>query len=73
MTCGDTKTVEKLEDYTEQVAAEFVMRMGLKRLPLQPTQRVMHLMVKAAIAVYEAVAKERQPGPRDNDERRPEL
>jgi hypothetical protein len=32
----------------------------------------MHLMVKAMVAVYEAVAKEQQPGPGDHDEQPPQ-
>jgi hypothetical protein len=31
--------------------------MGLKRLPLLPSQQTMHLMAKAAVTVYEAAAE----------------
>ena len=41
MIYANTKIVEKLEDYIEQVLAEFVMRMGLKRLPLLSLPRTM--------------------------------
>jgi hypothetical protein len=57
VTYVDTKTAEKLEDHIEQLIAEFVMRMGLKRLLLLPSQRSMHLMTKAAVTVYETVAE----------------
>jgi hypothetical protein len=33
---------------------EVISDMGLKRLPLLPSQLTMHLMAKAAVAVYEA-------------------
>lgn len=38
--------------------------MGLKKLPLLPTRRTMHLMAKAALTVYEAAV--------DNQQRREE-
>jgi hypothetical protein len=36
--------------------------MGLKKLPLLPARRhTMHLMAKAAVAVYEAAVENRRP------------
>jgi hypothetical protein len=53
----DQKTVEKLEEKIEEAVAEIVVKMGLKKLPLLPDRRTMHLMAKAAVAVYEAAAE----------------
>ena len=47
----DPKTVQKIEDKIEKAIAEVIVRMGLKRLPLLPSRRTMHLMAKAAVAV----------------------
>ena len=52
----DPKTVKKLEEKIEDAVAEaIVVKMGLTKLPLIPARRTMHLMAKAAVAVYEAV------------------
>jgi hypothetical protein len=58
----DHKTVEKLEGKLEEAIAEVMVTMGLKKLPLLPARHTMHLMAKAAVAVYEAVV--------DDDERK---
>ena len=50
----DEKTVRRLEKRIEKAILEVISDMGLKRLPLLPSQRSMHLMAKAAVAVYEA-------------------
>jgi hypothetical protein len=68
----DPKTVQQLEDEIEKAIAEVIMRMGLKRLPLLPSRRTMHLMAKAAVAVYEAVAEGDPSLPEHHDEQRPE-
>ncbi len=68
----DNKTVQKLEDDIEQAIAEVIMRMGLKRLPLLPSRRTMHLMAKAAVAVYEGVVNELQLRQEHHDEQRPD-
>jgi hypothetical protein len=52
----DQETVERLEEEIEEAIAWVVRRTGRKRLPLLPSRRTMHLMAKAAVAVYEAVA-----------------
>ena len=57
----EPETVEKLEDRIEEAIAEIIVKMGLKKLPLLPSRHTMHLMAKAAIAVYEAAV--------ENDER----
>jgi hypothetical protein len=68
----DRKTVEDLESDFEQAIAEVIVRVGLKRLPLLPSRRAMHLMAKAAVAVYEAVAEGYSPRQEHHDEQRPE-
>jgi hypothetical protein len=68
----DQKTVKRLEDDIEQAIAEVIMRLGLKRLPILPTRRTMHLMAKAAVAVYEAVVEGDPPRHEHHDEQPPE-
>ena len=53
----DEKTVRKLEKRIETAVFEVVSDMGLKRLPLLPSQQTMHLMAKAAVAVCEAAVE----------------
>jgi hypothetical protein len=53
----DEKTARKLENRIEKAILEVISDMGLKRLPLLPSQLTMHLMAKAAIAVYEAAVE----------------
>ncbi len=53
----DQKTVKTLEEKIEEAIAEIVVKMGLKKLPLLPDRRTMHLMAKAAVAVYEAAVE----------------
>ena len=50
----DQKIVAKLEREIEKAIAGVIIRLGLKKLPLLPSQKTMHLMAKAAVAVYEA-------------------
>ncbi len=50
----DQKTVEKLELKIEEAVIEIIVKMGLKKLPLLPSHQTLHLMAKAAVAVYEA-------------------
>jgi len=51
----DQKTVEKLEREIEEALADILIHRNEKwRWPLMPAQRTMHLMTKAAVAVYEA-------------------
>lgn len=56
----DQKIVEKLESEIEKAIAEVIMKMGLKRLPLLPSQQTMHLMSKAAVTVYETALENLQ-------------
>jgi len=51
------QTVRKLEKRIEKAVLELISDMGLKRLPLLPSQQTMHLMAKAAVAVYEAAVE----------------
>jgi hypothetical protein len=53
----DPKTVDKLEGKIEEAIAEVIVKMGVKKLPLLPSRRTMHLMAKAAVAVYEAAVE----------------
>ena len=57
----DHEAVAKLEENIEAVIAEVIVKMGLKKLPLLPERRTMHLMAKAAVAVYEAAVENQQP------------
>lgn len=56
----EQKIVKKLESEIEEAIAEVIMKMGLKRLPLLPSQQTMHLMSKAAVTVYETAVENRQ-------------
>ena len=53
----DHKTVKRLEDKIENAVAEIIVSTGLKALPLLPSRQTMHLMAKAAVAVYEAAVE----------------
>ena len=57
MTCLDPKTVEKLEGKIEEAIAEIIVKMGVRKLPLLPSHQTMHLMARAAVAVYEAAVE----------------
>ena len=56
----DQKIVKKLESNIEQAIVDVIIKMGLKRLPLLPSHQTIHLMSKAAVAVYEAAVENRQ-------------
>jgi hypothetical protein len=68
----DHKTVMRLEAGIEQAITDVILRMGLKRLPLLPSGRTMHLMAKAAVAVYEAVVEGDSSRQEHDHEQRPE-
>jgi hypothetical protein len=53
----EEKTVRWLEKRIETAILEVLSGLGLKRLPLLPSQKTMHLMAKAAAAVYEAAVE----------------
>lgn len=53
----DQKTVRRLETELEEAIVGVVSRLGLGQLPLLPSQRTMHLMAKAAVAVYESAVE----------------
>ncbi len=57
----DPRTVEKLEKRIEEAIAQVIMAMGLKKLPLLPSRHTMHLMAKAAVAVYEGAVDNQRP------------
>lgn len=53
----DQKTVRKLEEELEKAIADVIRRLGLKNLPLLPSQHTTAMMAKAATAVCEAAAE----------------
>ena len=53
----DQKIVRRLEKEVEKAVAEIIIRLGLKRLPLLPSQHTMQMMAKAAVAVYETAVE----------------
>ena len=53
----EQKVVSSLERGIEKAVAEVTAKMGLKRLPLLPSQQTVHLMAKAAVSVYEAAVE----------------
>lgn len=53
--------MEKLEEQIGEAIAEVIEKMGLKKLPLFPSQHTQHLMSKAAVAVYEAAIENARP------------
>ncbi len=53
----DEKTVRKLEKRIEKAIIEVIVDMGLRSLPLLPSQQTVHLLAKAAVAVYEAAVE----------------
>ena len=57
----DLKTMDKLEWEIEQTIVGVVTRLRLTKLPLLLSQKTMHLMAKAAVAVSEATADDRRP------------
>ena len=57
MTYMDPKTVEKLEGKIEEAIAEIIVKMGVRKLPFLPSRHTMHLMAKAAVAVYKAAVE----------------
>jgi hypothetical protein len=57
----DEKTVGRLEENIEEAIAQVIVKMGLKKLPLLPDRHTMHLMSKAATAVYEAAVENYRP------------
>ncbi|MGP0069284.1 MAG: hypothetical protein ACLQGP_37495 [Isosphaeraceae bacterium] len=58
----DPKTVEKLEGRIEEAIAEIIVKLGVRKLPLLPSRHTMHLMAKAAVAVYEAAVEQDDRG-----------
>ncbi len=55
------ETVRRLEHDLEDAIAGVVARLGRRRLPLLPSQQTMHLMAKAAVAVYESAVENQRP------------
>jgi len=62
----DQKTVEKLESKIEEAIAEIIVKMSLKKLPLLPARRTMHLMAKAPVTVYDAAVENCRRPPEEN-------
>ena len=63
----DPRTVSKLEQKIVEAIFEVVIKMGLKKLPLLPSHHTVHLMAKAAVAVYEAAVENSQTGEPSKD------
>ena len=61
----DQKAVRKLEKEIEKAVAEVIFRPGLGKLPLMPSQVTMHMMAKAAVAVYEAAVENQDRAQQD--------
>ena len=49
----DQKKARKLEQELVKAIVEIVCRLGLRRLPLLPSNKTMQEMARAAVAVYE--------------------
>ncbi len=58
----DPETVERLEGEIEDAVAKIIVKMGVKKLPLLPSHHTLHLMAKAAVAVYEAAVENDDQG-----------
>lgn len=56
-TLVDQKSVDMLERKLTQAIVEVLVGMGLKRLPLLPSDHTMRMMAKAAAAVYETAVE----------------
>lgn len=57
----DPKTAETLEEKVEEAIAEVIVKMGLKKLSLLPSRHSFQMMVKTAVAVYEAAVENNRP------------
>jgi hypothetical protein len=57
----DEKTVRRLEHELEAAITEVIARLGVRWLPLLPSQQTMHLMANAAAAVYESAVENQRP------------
>ena len=44
MTYMDPKTVDKLEGKIEEAIAEIIVKMSVRKLPLQPSRHTLHLL-----------------------------
>ena len=58
----DQAMVRELERRVEKAVLEDITDMGLRSLPLLPSQQTMHLMARAAVAVYEAAVENHDRG-----------
>jgi MinD-like ATPase involved in chromosome partitioning or flagellar assembly len=56
----DPKTVHNLEKELYEAIADVICHLGLKKLPLLPSQRTMEMMAQAAVAVYEGAVEEHE-------------
>jgi hypothetical protein len=56
----EQQTVRKLEQELEEAIAGVMAKLGLKKLPLLPSQQTFHLMAKAAVTVYEAAVENQE-------------
>ena len=58
----DEKVVRKLEKRIAESMAEVISGLGLRSLPLLPSHLTLHLMAKAAVAVYESAVENYDQG-----------
>jgi len=58
----DPRTVRTLEHEIEASIAKVLDRLATNDIPLVPSDRTMHSMAKAAVAVYEAAVAEHRAG-----------
>jgi hypothetical protein len=56
----DPKIVRKLEKELCAAIDDAMRRLGRKKLPLRPSEHTLEMMAKAATAVYEAAAENRE-------------
>jgi tRNA(Leu) C34 or U34 (ribose-2'-O)-methylase TrmL len=59
----EQKVVRKFEAEIEEAVAAVISRLGLRYLPMLPSQRTMHLMAKAAVTVYETAVENQRERP----------
>lgn len=57
----EQRAVRQLERDLEEAIAGAILANRLTKLPLLPSQQTMHLMAKAAVAVYESAVENGDP------------
>ena len=62
----DERIVRRLEKELEEAIGEAFGRTGSRKPAIRPTGHTIHMMAKAAVAVYEAVIEDSVPQERDD-------